>query len=62
MKYALLFLFVTLVVWGYRERMGKRARKRSISLASTLLLPVLAAGCLVFALLFLNLNFNGKII
>ena len=53
---------MTLVVWGYRERMGKRARKRSISLASTLLLPVLAAGCLVFALLFLNLNFNGKII
>jgi len=62
MKYAALFVVTTVVTWLLMELVSTQQRRCSISLARTLVMPAILAAVLVGALLFFNLNLNGKAI
>jgi hypothetical protein len=62
MRYAIFFAGVAGAVWAFREVLTRKGRRRAITSAAGGLIPLLVALVATCALLFFNLNFNGKII
>lgn len=62
MKYALLFIAITAVAWLFRELFSRRERRLSVDFAGTLVVPALLGAGATIAIIFFNLNFNGKLI
>jgi drug/metabolite transporter (DMT)-like permease len=62
MKFAFLFVLVAAAAFAFREVLTKRERRRTVRSAATWIVPVIVASLAVVALVFFNLNFNGKVI
>lgn len=62
MKLILFFILLTLVVYGFRTVLTKRERRRTLNGARAWIIPLLVAAAITGVLLFVSLNFNGKVI
>lgn len=62
MRYALLLIAVAAIVFVFRNVFTKRDRRRAVRSLSAWVIPGLVGVTVVIALLFFNLNFNGKVI
>lgn len=62
MKLILFFILLALVVYGFRTVLTKRERRRTLKGARAWIIPLLVAAVITGVLLFVSLNFNGKVI
>ena len=62
MKYALLLIAVAVMTYVFRNVFTKRDRRRAVRSVSSWLVPAGVGLLAVVALIFFNLNFNGKVI
>jgi hypothetical protein len=62
MKYALLLIVVAVMTYVFRNVFTKRDKRRAVRSVSAWLVPAGVGLIAVIALIFFNLNFNGKVI
>ena len=62
MKYVLLFVHIAVATYAWQQVLSRKARRQTWREAGRWLLPIGFALVAVIALVFFNLNTNGKII